>query len=33
MKEQSFKNHGRYIFMFHIVTYAAICSRDHRQHY
>ena len=24
MKEQSFKNHGRYIFMFHIVTYAAI---------
>ncbi len=26
MKEQSFKNHGRYIFMFHIVTYAAILA-------
>ena len=26
MKEQSFKNHGRYIFMFHIVTYAAIIA-------
>jgi hypothetical protein len=26
MKEQSFKNHGRYIFMFHIVTYAAIVA-------
>ena len=24
MKAQSFKNHGRYVFMFHIVTYAAI---------
>src|SRR5678815_4972456 len=24
MKVQSFKNHGRYVFMFHIVTYAAI---------
>ena len=26
MKEQSFKNHGRYVFMFHIVTYAAIIA-------
>lgn len=26
MKEQSFKNHGRYIFTFHIVTYAAIIA-------
>lgn len=26
MKEQSFKNHGRYVFMFHIVTYAAITA-------
>ena len=24
MKAQNFKNHGRYVFMFHIVTYAAI---------
>jgi len=24
MAEQSFKNHGRYVFMFHIVTYLAI---------
>jgi hypothetical protein len=26
MKEQSFKNHGRYVFMFHIVTYLAIIA-------
>ena len=26
MQEQSFKNHGRYVFMFHIVTYAAIVA-------
>jgi hypothetical protein len=26
MKEQSFENHGRYVFMFHIVTYAAIIA-------
>jgi len=26
MAEQSFKNHGRYVFMFHIVTYAAIVA-------
>jgi len=26
MKKQSFKNHGRYVFMFHIVTYAAILA-------
>ena len=26
MTEQSFKNHGRYVFMFHIVTYAAIVA-------
>jgi len=26
MKEQSFKNHGRYVFMFHVVTYAAIVA-------
>jgi hypothetical protein len=26
MAEQSFKNHGRYVFMFHIVTYLAIIA-------
>jgi|SRR4051812_26975996 hypothetical protein len=26
MKEQSFKNHGRYVFTFHILTYAAIIA-------
>jgi hypothetical protein len=26
MAEQSFKNHGRYVFMFHIVTYTAILA-------
>jgi len=26
MAEQSFENHGRYVFMFHIVTYAAIVA-------
>ena len=26
MKEQNFKNHGRYVFMFHIVTYLAIIA-------
>ena len=26
MQEQSFKNHGRYVFMFHVVTYAAIVA-------
>jgi len=26
MKEQNFKNHGRYVFMFHIVTYVAIIA-------
>ena len=26
MKEQSFKNHGRYVFMFHFVTYAAVVA-------
>jgi hypothetical protein len=26
MKEQSFKSHGRYVFMFHIVTYLAIIA-------